>query len=107
MAEDRHDGGALVYFLFGAVVGAGLALLLTPKTGKEVQEILKEKGSEFAKRAKEGMGERRERAEDFLEKGREFVEEQSHRLVSAFEAGKEAMREEFAKRRGGGDDVGV
>ena len=104
---DGRDGGTLVPFLFGAVVGAGLALLLAPRTGKETRELLKEKGEEFAKRAKESMGERRERAEDFVHKGREFFEEQSERLVSAFEAGKEAMREEFARRRASGEDVGV
>ncbi len=106
MADDR-DGGSLSAFLFGAVVGAGLALLLAPRTGKETRELLKEKGEEFTKRAKESMGESRERADDFIQKGREFVEAQSERLVSAFEAGKEAMREEFARRRAPGDDVGV
>ncbi len=106
MADDR-DGGGLVAFLFGAVVGAGLALLLAPRTGKETRELLKEKSEEFAKRAKEGMGDSRERTEDFIQKGREFIEAQSERLVSAFEAGKEAMREEFARRKASGDDVGV
>ena len=106
MADDR-DGGALVHFLFGAMVGAALAFLLAPKTGKETRELLKEKGEEFAKRAKEGMGESRERADDFIQKGREFIEAQSERLISAFEAGKEAMREEFARRKASGDDVGV
>ncbi len=106
MADDR-DGGSLVAFLFGAVLGAGLALLLAPRTGKETRELLKEKSEEFTKRAKESVGESRERAEDFVQKGREFVEEQSERLISAFEAGKEAMREEFARRRAAGDDVGI
>lgn len=106
MADDRHDGSP-VAFLFGAVVGAGLALLLAPQTGKETRELLKEKGEEFAKRAKEGLGDSRERADDFVQKGREFVETQSERLISAFEAGKEAMREEFARRKASGDEVGV
>jgi len=34
MSNDRRDaGGYMGWFLFGAVVGAGVALLMTPKTG--------------------------------------------------------------------------
>jgi len=38
MANNRNTGNAaLIAFLTGAVIAAGVSLLLTPKTGKEVR----------------------------------------------------------------------
>lgn len=103
MADERSSGsdaaGYLGWFFLGALVGAAAALLLTPKTGQEARELLREKGGDFTKRAQEYAKEAQIRAGEFFDKGREFFEEQSERLVSAFEAGKEAMKEEISKAR--------
>jgi len=115
MADDRRDDlnflGALGLLTIGAIIGAGLALLLTPKTGEETREILRDKGadfarkaqergSEFARRAQETMGEAQVRAQEYLGRGREVVEEKSAQLRAAFEAGRSAMREEISRLRG-------
>lgn len=98
MAEERGDAaGYLGWFFLGALVGAGAALLLTPRTGRETRDLLKDKGEEFARRAGEFTSEAQVKAGDFFEKGRELFEEQTQRLVSAFEAGKAAMKEEMSK----------
>lgn len=98
MADDQNDAaGYLGWFFLGALVGAGAALLLAPQTGKEARDLLAEKGSELAKKAREATGDAQLRAGDLLEKGREFFEDQTQRLAAAFEAGKDAMREEIAK----------
>ncbi len=100
MGDDRNDAaGYLGWFFLGALVGAGVALLMAPKTGKEARDLLAEKGGEFAKKAREAAGDAQLRAGDFFEKGREFLEEQTQRLVAAFEAGKEAMKEEIGRAR--------
>jgi len=100
MAEERGDAaGYLGWFFLGTLVGAGVALLLTPRTGRETRDILKEKGEEFARRAGEVASEAQVKAGDLFDKGREFFEEQSQRLVSAFEAGKAAMKEEVSRGR--------
>jgi len=102
MAEDRGDAaGYLGWFFLGTLVGAGVALLLTPRTGKETRDLLKEKGEEFARRAGEFAEEAQVKAGDFFDRGREFFEEQTQRLISAFEAGKAAMKEEMSKGREG------
>jgi gas vesicle protein len=115
MADDRHDDlnflGALGLLTIGAIIGAGVALLLAPKTGEETREILREKGAdlakkaqergtEFAKRAQETMGEAQVRAQEYLGRGREVVEEKSAQLRAAFEAGRSAMRDEISRLRG-------
>jgi gas vesicle protein len=100
MGDDRNDAaGYLGWFFLGALVGAGVALLLAPKTGKEARDLLADKGGEIARKAREVAGEAQLHAGDFFEKGREFLEEQTQRLVAAFEAGKEAMKEEIGRAR--------
>jgi gas vesicle protein len=115
MADDRRDDlnflGALGLITVGAIIGAGVALLLAPRTGEETREMLREKGadlarraqergSEFARRAQETMGDAQVKAHEYLGRGKEVVEETSAQLRAAFEAGRSAMREEISKIRG-------
>jgi len=92
------------WFLFGAVVGAAVALLMTPKTGAQARELLAEHGGGVARRAQEFANEAQGRAGEWLDKSREIFEEQTQRLMSAFEAGRDAMREEI--RRGSSESRG-
>jgi gas vesicle protein len=95
MADDRNDAaGYLGWFFLGGIIGAASALLLSPKTGREIRDQLIERGGEFARRAQEIT---QGRAGDWLDKSREVFEEQTQRLMSAFEAGKDAMRDEMRK----------
>lgn len=104
MADERSSGsdaaGYLGWFFLGALVGAAAALLLTPKTGQEARDLIREKGGDFTKRAQEYAKDAQVRASELFDQGREFFEEQSQRLTTAFEAGKEAMKEEIGKARG-------
>ena len=98
MANERGDAaGYLGWFLLGGLIGAGAALLLAPKTGRETRELLAERGGDVARRAQTLAQEAQGRAGDWLDKSRELFEEQTQRLLSAFEAGREAMREEIRK----------
>ena len=100
MADERGDAaGYLGWFFLGTLVGAGVALLLTPRTGRETRDLLKEKSEDLARRAGEFASEAQVKAGDLFEKGRELFEEQTQRLASAFEAGKAAMKEEMSKGR--------
>lgn len=101
MASERGDAaGYLGWFLFGAAVGAVVALLTAPRPGRETRELLTERGQEMARRAQEWAGHAQQQAGEWLDRSRELLEEQTQRLLSAFEAGKEAMREEIRKWSG-------
>jgi gas vesicle protein len=102
MSDERDSGGYMGWFLFGAVLGAVAAVLLTPKTGAQAREILADHGGDVARRAQEFASEAQGRAGEWLDKSRELFEEQTQRLMSAFEAGRDAMREEI--RRGSGQN---
>jgi gas vesicle protein len=98
MSKEKGDaGGYFGWFLFGAAVGAALAYLTSPRTGREARDLLAERSGEVAKRAQEWAGQAQQHAGEWLDKSREMFEEQTERLITAFEAGKEAMREEIRK----------
>jgi gas vesicle protein len=120
MSEDRRDDlgclSALGLLTIGAMIGAAAALLLAPRTGEETRELLREKGSDLAKRAQEHgsdlarraqvvMGEAQVKAEEYLGRGKEVLEDTSAQLRAAFEAGRSAMRDEIAKFRGKDDPL--
>jgi gas vesicle protein len=88
MARDDGAGAGtvLLAFLLGAVSGAALALLYTPKTGRETREYLGEK-------AKEG----RERANALAERGRQAINEGRETLTTAIERGREAYQQARAR----------
>ena len=98
MADDRNDAaGYLGWFFLGGLIGAASALLLAPKTGREIRDQLIERGNEFARRAQAAATDAQGRAGTWLDKSRELFEEQTQRLMTAFEAGKDAMKDEIRK----------
>jgi len=86
--DDRgYDTGSLVAsFLLGGIVGAGIAILLAPQSGRETREKIKE----FAETVKEKMSASVETAKDILE-------EKKSVLSAVVEAGKEAYNKEVNK----------
>jgi gas vesicle protein len=98
MANDRNDAaGYLGWFFLGGMIGAAVALLMAPKSGRETRELLAERSNEVAKRAQAIANDAQGRAGEWFDKSRELFEEQTQRLMTAFEAGKDAMREEIRK----------
>ncbi len=102
VVERRASG--VVAFLCGALVGAGVALLLAPKSGRETQADLKE----GARRFREGTGERltdlrdtlgerydrtRDRVETQVGAFRRNVADRQKKAGEAIKAGKDAARQ--------------
>ena len=111
-------GIAVISFLAGTVIGAGVALLVAPRTGEETREILKgygndlrEKGSRIPEHIKDSAESAIDRGKDMIEQGRqminrgtemvshgkEYLDEKKQSLSAAIEAGKEAMKQEKEK----------
>jgi gas vesicle protein len=77
-------------FLFGGIVGAGVALLLAPQSGIETREQLQSKGIELKGRAEEYASVAQERAADVEARSRVVLTEQKARLGQAVAEGKAA-----------------
>jgi gas vesicle protein len=102
MAEKRSDAaGYLGWFLLGAAAGAATALLLAPRSGRETLDVLAEKGTEFAHKARDLATDAQGRAGEWIDKSREVLDEKTQRLRSAVEAGTQAMRESMGRRDAG------
>ena len=106
MTENNSGGGdKFLFVLAGAGIGAVLALLFAPKSGRETREILARTANDSRDFITNKVSEGRQMVEDksrkfgddfssFMDKSKEAVQRQKEQLTAAFEAGKAAYREE-------------
>ncbi len=91
--DEGFSSGAVAFsFLSGALLGAGLALLLTPQPGDETRRMIRG----YSKKAEDDISalanETRGNVENVVEQGKDLLEEGKKILGSAYESGKEAVR---------------
>jgi gas vesicle protein len=93
MSDERccnGSGGIFLAFLAGGLVGAGLALLYAPVSGKEARERITGLAGDLRKTAEDWSG-------DVKQKVESFIEEEKSVIKAAYDAGREAMAKEKAK----------
>lgn len=95
--SENNAGSNLGFFLAGLGVGAVLALLFAPQSGKETRDLLALKASEGKDYVTARSRELRGQAEDLVEKGKERLTREKERVAGAYDAAKQAYREEKAK----------
>jgi gas vesicle protein len=86
--KEYGAGSVLVSFLLGSLVGAGIALLIAPQSGKETREKIRE----YAETVKE-------KASESVQKVKSVLDEKKSVLSAAVEAGKEAYKKETNKQQ--------
>ncbi len=84
----KSERSVLVPFLLGGFVGAGIALLLAPKSGKELRKDIKDIASDT-----------RDKIATTVDKGKELYTEGTEAVRNAIEAGKVAYVSEMEKHR--------
>jgi gas vesicle protein len=105
MGENSGGGDKFLFFLAGAGIGAVVALLLAPKSGRETRELIARTATDGRDFITSKVTEGRQMVEEksrklsddftsFLEKSKEAVGRQKEQLSAAFEAGKQAYRDE-------------
>jgi len=100
MAQDDNGVSAstvLVSFLAGAALGAGLALLYAPKSGREMRDQIGDLADDAVDKIKEYAKEAQDKIKATLEEGKETIMEKKSILSSAIEAGREAIQKEKDK----------
>jgi len=88
MKERRDTWSILISFAVGGLVGAGVALLLAPKSGKEIRKDIKDMAAET-----------RIKILETAEKGKELYGEGATAVKNVFEAGKKAYQTGMEKYR--------
>jgi gas vesicle protein len=101
MSENNQYSVGTVAFLAGALIGAGIGLLLAPQSGAETRNMLRD----YAGRTRDELLERGKDAkatfDSALERGKEAFETARERGKEAYETGREALRESGKELKGG------
>lgn len=99
MGEEKGftASSVLLAFVVGGIVGAGLAILMAPQSGRELRQKIKEIAGEAKEKAEGYIGHVKEKVTSTMQEGKEFVEEKKSILSTAIEAGKEAYEREKEK----------
>lgn len=97
MADEERGisaGTVLVSFVAGAAIGAGLALLYAPKSGREMRETIADLTEDAVDKIKEYAKDAQDKIKSAVEDGKDTFVEKKTILASAIEAGREAMQKE-------------
>ncbi len=98
--EEHHLLRAVISFFLGGVVGASIALLLTPQAGIRTRRQLREASADARSRAGAYYNQVRDKMGDAVGRGRDLVSDRTPLLSAAIEAGREAYEKEKQRRMG-------
>jgi gas vesicle protein len=82
----------ILSFLFGGLIGAGVALLTAPKTGEETRKMIKDLTEDAKQKLEDYAHVAQEKATTYVEKGKELIEKEKDVIAKAVEAGKEVYK---------------
>ena len=88
MADENNSSDNLIWFIAGAAVGAAVALLYAPKSGRETRRYLGHKASEGREHLAEAGREVYEKGRDLYERGKGLADD----AADLFERGRKAVR---------------
>lgn len=96
MENDKcaSNGTVVLAFLIGGVVGAGIALLVAPQSGKETRQKIRDVAEDAKEKIKNVADDAKAKLRTTFEHGKEALEDKKSIVTSAIEAGKKAMEEE-------------
>jgi gas vesicle protein len=89
MSEERGCSGSAVAlgFILGGVLGASLALLFAPESGRRTRERLRDLAADLRDKTIDLTEELRDKTEDALERSKETIEEKRSILAGGFLGG--------------------
>jgi gas vesicle protein len=92
--NDNGVGSAIGWFLCGAVLGAGAALLLAPEAGKSTRRKIARQAGRGGRSLVETSQDAISRGRELFERGREIAEE----AADMFERGRKVAEKAFDER---------
>jgi gas vesicle protein len=92
--SDSSAADRITYLLIGAGIGASLALLFAPKSGRELRGDIADVSRRTYRKGTEGAHVVGEKVAEGVSSVREKLEKQRSNIASAIDAGKQAYREE-------------
>jgi gas vesicle protein len=101
----ERRSGAVAPFLWGALVGAAVALLWAPRSGRETQQELQEAAERLQIAMRERVGEAREAVVGKMDGVRQRVQEQVEAVRDAVETRTEGVRQAVESGRQAAQDA--
>ncbi len=80
----------LLSFVLGGLVGAAVALLWAPKSGRQTREHIKDVAQDAKEKAGDYYGQMRDKVSSAMQKGSEVFQQKKSEMQSTVEQGKEA-----------------
>lgn len=93
--ESDYETGAGSWFLsfvLGGLIGAAVALLIAPKSGRQTREQIKDMAQDAKERAGDYYDQARGKLSTAMQKGAEMFQQRKAEMESAAAQGKEAFR---------------
>lgn len=90
---EKRSSGGVGAFLVGALLGAGVALLMAPRSGEQTREEIRTGVNRLRERAEETVRHLSDSVNDTIGNVREEVDDRLTAARDAFEAGRRAARE--------------
>jgi len=88
MAGDDESSSALAWFITGAVIGATVAVLYTPRTGRDTRRLLSKRTREGREALADTGKNIMDAGKDMFERGRKLIDDAS----DLFEQGRKLVR---------------
>jgi gas vesicle protein len=85
--EQSHQRSSLTIFAVGALIGAGIALLYAPQSGKDTRKLLAKKAKAL-----------KDKTQDAVENVQEFIHDRKADLAAVIDSGKDAIADAKHKR---------
>lgn len=92
--ERDSNGAIILWFVTGAALGAGVALLLAPQSGERTRRKLVKQAEKGRKALAESSQDIISRGRELYERGREIAEE----TAELFERGREIVEKKIEER---------
>ncbi|HNY28401.1 MAG TPA: YtxH domain-containing protein [Candidatus Sumerlaeota bacterium] len=89
-----HVDGCLLAFAAGTLIGAGIALIYAPHSGKETRDLLARRTHEAKDKVEGALEAAKEKVGCVLHDAKEAIHEKGTEIAAAVTAGREAMREQ-------------
>jgi gas vesicle protein len=89
-AQDGEEQGSnpIAWFLTGAVIGAAISILYTPRSGKENRQFVAEKAQQSKDAISDSAQNMMDTSRDMFERGRKLVED----AADLFDRGRKLVR---------------
>jgi len=93
--ESGYSAGSMfLSFLLGGIVGAAVALLLAPESGRDTRHKIREFAGDMKGKAWNYADNVKGKVASTIEKGKDLYEEKKSSITKAVEAGREAYEKE-------------